>query len=124
VAILHQYAQVWRVIWTDGRPVPKVVDGRVVVDNQVREPRYYGYSVGRWVDDNTLLVDTVGTMGDDRAGMDSVRASGQQSTTRNEESHRVDHDCLELTVTIDDPNMYTKRWIAMNRFPMTLVEAY
>ena len=35
-----------------------------------------------------------------------------------ERFHRVDHDHLELTVTIDDPKMYTKPWVAMNKFPM------
>lgn len=56
VVILYQYAQTWRVSWTDGRPVPKVVDGGALVGNEVREPRYYGYSVGKWVDDSTLVV--------------------------------------------------------------------
>jgi len=60
---LYEYAETWRVIWTDGRPLPRVADGRVTVGNEIREPRYYGYSVGRWVNDNTLVVDTVGTMG-------------------------------------------------------------
>jgi hypothetical protein len=30
-----------------------------------------------------------------------------------ERFQQVDHDRLELTVTIDDPKMYTKPWIAM-----------
>ena len=35
-----------------------------------------------------------------------------------EQFHRVDHDHLELTVTLDDPKMYTKPWVAMKKFPM------
>jgi hypothetical protein len=30
----------------------------------------------------------------------------------------VDQDHLELTVSIDDPKMYTKPWVALNRFPL------
>ena len=34
-----------------------------------------------------------------------------------ERYHRVDQDTLELTVTIVDPKMYTKPWIALNKLP-------
>jgi hypothetical protein len=37
-----------------------------------------------------------------------------------ERFHRVDRDHLELTVTIDDPKMYSKPWVALDRFPMRL----
>ena len=37
-----------------------------------------------------------------------------------EQYHRVNRDRLGLTVTIDDPKMYTKRWVAMDKFPMKL----
>ena len=37
-----------------------------------------------------------------------------------ERFHRVDHGRLELTVTIDDPKMHTKPWVALNKFPMRL----
>src|SRR5713226_6147536 len=56
VAILYEYAETWRVVWTDGREVPKMVDGGVQVGKEVREQRFYGYSVGNWVDDTTLVV--------------------------------------------------------------------
>ena len=46
VTILYQYNKIWRVIWTDGRELPKDP-----------EPRWFGYSVGKWVDDYTLVVD-------------------------------------------------------------------
>jgi hypothetical protein len=41
-----------------------------------------------------------------------------------ERFHRVNRDRLELTVTIDDPKMYTKPWIAMNKFPMRLADPH
>jgi hypothetical protein len=34
--------------------------------------------------------------------------------------HRVNHDILELTLTIDDPKMYTTRWTALDKFRMRL----
>jgi hypothetical protein len=33
----------------------------------------------------------------------------------------VDHDHLELTVTIEDPKMYTKPWVALDKFPFKLL---
>jgi hypothetical protein len=37
-----------------------------------------------------------------------------------ERFHRVNHDILELTLTIIDPKMYTKPWNALNKFPLRL----
>jgi hypothetical protein len=114
VAILYEYAQTWRIIWTDGRDLPK----------EIPEPRYYGYSAGKWVDDTTLVVQTVGTMGDDRTWMDPAGRPVSDALHVEERFHRVDHDHLELTVTIDDPKMYTKPWVAMNKFPMKLQDPH
>ena len=124
VAMLYEYAETWRVIWTDGRQLPKLVDGGVMVDGQVREPRYFGYSVGKWVDDTTLVVDVVGTMGDDKTWMDTVGRPVSDALHVTETFHRVNHDRLELTVLIDDPKMYTKPWIAMNKFPLKLADPH
>jgi len=120
IAILYEYAETWRVIWTDGREVPKLVDGGVQIGGQIREPRYSGYSVGQWVDDTTLVVQTVGMMGDDRVWLDLAGRPASDAMQVEERFHRVDHDHLELTVKIDDPKMYTKPWIAMDKFPMKL----
>ena len=57
--IVYENDQVWRSIWTDGRDFPKIT-----------EPRWYGYSVGKWVDDTTLVVETVGM--DQRTWIDNV----------------------------------------------------
>jgi hypothetical protein len=127
VAILYEYAQTWRVIWTDGREIPKAVEGGVRLGqgwgpagNEIREPRFYGYSVGKWVDDTTLAVDTVGTMANDRTWMDSAGRPVSDALHVTEVFRRVSRDRLELTVTIDDPKMYTKAWIAMDKHPMKL----
>lgn len=110
VVILYQYAQTWRVIWTDGREVPK----------EIPEDRFYGYSAGKWVDDTTLVVQTVGMMPENRVWLDSTGRPISDALRVEERWHRVNHDRLELTVTIDDPKMYTRPWVSMDKFPMKL----
>ena len=124
VAILYEYGQVWRVIWTDGRDLPKLVDGGVLVGKEIREPRFYGYSVGKWVDDSTLVVQTVGMMPEDRVWLDGTGRPISDQLQVEERFHRVSHDRMELTVMINDPKMYTKPWIAMDRFPMQLEDPH
>jgi hypothetical protein len=124
VVMLYEYATTWRVIWTDGRPLPKLVDGGVMVGNEGREPRYYGYSVGKWADDTTLVVDTIGMMGEDRVWLDTAGRPLSDQVHVTETLHRVDHDRLQWSVTIDDPKMYTKPWVAMDKFPMRLEDPH
>ena len=124
VAILYQYGQAWRAIWTDGRQLPTLVEDGVLVGNEVREPRFYGYSVGKWVDDTTLVVQTVGMMPEDRVWLDLAGRPVSDQLRVEERFHRVNRDRMELTVTIDDPKMYTKPWVAMDHFPMRLEDPH
>jgi hypothetical protein len=124
VAILYEYAETWRVIWTDGRELPQMVDGGVRVGKEIREPRFYGYSVGKWADDTTLVVQTVGMMPEDRVWLDVTGRPISDALRVEEHFHRVDHNHLELTVTIDDPKMYTRPWVAMDKFPMKLQDPH
>lgn len=110
VAILYEFEKRWRVIWTDGRELPK----------EIPSPRYYGYSVGKWVDDTTLVVNTIGTVGDEKIWLDETGRPASDAMHVEERFQRVNHDRLELTVTIDDPKMYTRPWVAVNKFPMRL----
>jgi hypothetical protein len=109
VTLLYEYEKRWRTIWLD-RELPK----------EIPEPRWYGYSVGKWVDDTTLAVQTVGIVGEPRAWLDETGRPISDDARIEERFHRVDHDHLEWTVTIDDPKMYTKPWLAMDKFPMKL----
>jgi len=102
IAMLYNFDNRWRMIWTDGRPLPKVVDGGVEIDGEYREARWMGYSVGRWIDDYTLEVVTVGTMPADRVWLDN--------------------DTLEWSETIDDPKIYTRPWDTM-KMRMTLQDS-
>jgi hypothetical protein len=78
IAMLYNFDNRWRMIWTDGRPLPKVVDGGVEIDGEYREARWMGYSVGRWIDDYTLEVVTVGTMPEDRVWLDNTGPANQR----------------------------------------------
>jgi hypothetical protein len=103
VVVMYQYQQVWREIWMDGRELPKNVAS---AENGAPDPRYYGYSVGHWEGDNTLVVDTT--------GLDEGTWLNQTGYPHTVEAHvqeryvRTDHNNMELTVTVDDPKLYTK----------------
>ena len=110
VAILYEFEKRWRVIWTDGRELPK----------EIPAPRYYGYSVGKWIDDTTLVVNTIGTEGDEKVWLDETGRPASDAMHVEERFQRVNKNLLQLTVTVDDPKMYTKPWVALNKFPMRL----
>lgn len=107
VVILYEFDQIWRVIWTDGRELPKDP-----------EPRWFGYSVGKWLDDYTLVVQTSGI--DERSWIDNVGRPHSAELRVEERFHRADRDHLEWTVTIDDPKMYTAPWVALDKLPFYL----
>src|SRR6266851_3925769 len=107
VVVLYQFGKTWRVVWTDGRDLPKDP-----------EPRWFGYSVGRWEDDYTFVAQTAGT--DERTWVDRAGRPHSSDLRVEEKFHRVDHDTLELTVTIDDPKMYTKPWVALDKLRFKL----
>jgi hypothetical protein len=102
---LNQFGDSWRVIWTDGRSLPKPGEF---------SPRWNGYSVGKWIDDYTFEVDTTGMK--EAAWLDNAGRPHSDALRVKEVYHRPNSDILELTVTIDDPKMYTKPWVALDKF--------
>ena len=104
VLMLYSFNQTWRVILTDGRKLPDDPD-----------PRWFGYSVGRWEDDQTFVIDTVGM--DDRTWVDSGGRPHSTSMRVEERYRRASENVLEMTVTINDPLVYTKPWLSRNRMP-------
>lgn len=108
VLMLYMFEKRFRVIWTDGRELPKDPD-----------PRWYGYSVGRWEDDSTFVVQTNGM--DERTWLDNA-GNPHSAAMRVEERYvRVNRGTVELTVTIDDPMTYTKPWMGRNKLPLRLI---
>ena len=112
VLIFYQNDRTFRSIWTDGRGFPS---------EDISEPRWYGYSIGKWEDDTTFVVETTGV--DERTWIDNVGRPHSSDLRVEERFHRVNHDILELTLTIIDPKMYTKPWNALNKFPLRLQPA-
>jgi len=105
IIILLQYMDLWREAWIDGRSLPTKVGG---IDKDSLDPTYNGYSVGHWEDDYTLVVDTTGI--DDRTWITGAGYPHTVEAHVQERYHRADHNDLQLTVTIDDPKIYTKPW--------------
>jgi hypothetical protein len=107
VLLLYQFQQVWRTVWTDGRELPKDP-----------EARWYGYSVGKWEDDYTFAVQSNGM--DERTWLDNAGRPHSSDLRVEERFHRVDDDTMELTVIINDPQIYAKPWVAADKFPLHL----
>jgi hypothetical protein len=104
---MYQYQKTWREIWTDGRALPKNAGSD---EANAPDPRYYGYSVGHWQDDYTFVVDTVGI--DDRTWVDHVGHPHSSELKVQEKYTRMDHDNMQNVVSIDDPKIYTKPYVA------------
>ena len=104
VVVLHQYQKVWREVWMDGRELPKNIDTK-----GGPESRWYGYSVGHWEDDHTLVIDSTGS--DDRSWLDTAGHPHSTSAHIQEKYVRADHNHLSVIVTVDDPTLYTKPFV-------------
>jgi hypothetical protein len=93
-----EWAHAWREIWIDGRELPKDP-----------EPRWMGYSVGRW-SGNEFVVNSTGF--DERTWLDHFGNPISSEARFEERYRRVDRDTLELTMTLTDPKAYTKPWVS------------
>jgi hypothetical protein len=101
VVILYLFNKKWRTIWTDGRELPKNID----------EPRWWGYSVGKWMDDYTFVVQSTGF--DERTWLDNAGRPHSDEMRVEERYQRLDQNHLMMTITINDPKFYTKPWTAL-----------
>jgi hypothetical protein len=88
----------YRVIYTDGRPVP---------DDVPEGPFWYGYSVGHW-DGDTLVVTTLGL--DGRAWMDEWGTPISDDARIEERWKRIAPNKLQLTIAVTDPEIYSRPW--------------
>lgn len=98
VVQIFEWGKHWRTIWTDGRDVPDVL---------VAGPYWYGYSVGEWQGD-TLVVQTVGL--DGRAWLDEWGTPFTDFAQIEERWSLADDDTVELTITVNDPELYARPW--------------
>lgn len=94
IAILYEGDTVFRQIFTDGRKLPEVTI-----------PSWLGYSVGRW-EGNTLVVDTIGFH--DKSWLDRIGHTHSDALHIVEKFRRRDVGRLEIEITLDDPNTFTR----------------
>ena len=99
IVVMYEVDNTHRQIYTDGRPLP--------VDPQ---PAWGGYSVGRW-DGDTLVVDAAGF--NEGTWLDSGGHPHSDALRVHERFHRRDFGHMDLSVTVDDPKMYTKPFTIM-----------
>ena len=94
IVMLYEVETTFRQIFIDGRKLPADMS-----------PTWQGYSVGRW-DDDTLVIDSAGF--NDRSWLDA-RGTPRSTDMRIEERfHRRDYGHMDLTITITDPQIFTK----------------
>jgi len=92
--MLYERDTTFRQVYTDGRKLPN--------DPQ---PSWLGYSVGKW-DGDTLVVDTVGF--NDRGWLDARGHTHSEALHLTERFHRLDFGQMEVQLTIDDAQTYTR----------------
>ena len=117
--VLLKFMNIWREIWTDGRALPTNF-GR---GSDAHDPTYNGYSVGRWEDDYTFVVETTGMAPETWATESGYPHSVDARVT--ERFQRKSKNDLTLTMTMDDSKLYTRpvslgavhfRWIPSQTF--------
>jgi hypothetical protein len=101
IVILYTFNKKWRAIRTDLPDVPY----------EVEEPLWFGYSVGKWVDDTTFVAHAFGF--DERTWLDAAGRPHSDALRVEERYQRTDREHMLVTIVIDDPKMYTKPWTAL-----------
>lgn len=93
--VLYEAGSLHRQIYADGRSLPK----------EVNFPSFLGYSVGRW-DGDVFVVDTAGF--NDKTGLDIIGHPHSDQLRVTERFRRTDFGHLDVEITLNDPEMYTK----------------
>jgi hypothetical protein len=104
VYILYEYTKVWRAVYMD-RDHPKDPD-----------TSWMGDSIGKYEGD-TFVIDTIGF--NDKTWLDQTGHPHSDALHLIERIRRLDHDKLEIGVTIDDPKAYTKTFSAAKVYKLT-----
>jgi hypothetical protein len=99
---LFQWERTLREIWLDGRPLPSGENLENI------GPNWYGHSVAQW-EGNTLVVRTTGV--DPRAWLDEYAHPKSWDAVYEERYTRINRDQIEGQLTIDDPKMFTQKWV-------------
>jgi hypothetical protein len=84
------------------------------------DPAYMGHSVGHW-EGATLVVDTIALVKD--TPLDWLGTPHSEDLHLIERYRRTGKDTLELTLTIDDPRTFTRRWETRQYFKAAPADA-
>lgn len=97
-----EISHTWRTIWTDGRKLPEPPP----------EPRWLGWSVGRWEGD-TFIVESTGY--DERSWLGESQPDGGWTHSDEmkvvERWRRPNYATIETQITVIDPKAYTQPWV-------------
>ncbi len=99
MVMLYEYDHIVRRIYIDGRDHP---EDPVAL--------WQGHSIGQWRDDNTFVIDTVAI--DERTWMDRAGFQHSDEFHVTEVFHRVDRRTLQIDITMEDPKVLAKPWVA------------
>lgn len=109
-----EWGHTWRTIWTDGRKVP----------DDPPQPRFMGWAVGHWEEDNTWVVESYGF--DERSWISEAANAVAEPGAKGWGTHawphsdqmriierwkRTSYGTLEAQLTVIDPKIYTKPWV-------------
>jgi hypothetical protein len=92
-------AHVWREIHMDGRPLP---------ERESVNPTYFGYSVGHYEGNDTLVVETTGF--NEKTWLNFNGAMHTDELMTIERFTRPDRNTLHYETTIIDPGAYSEPW--------------
>jgi hypothetical protein len=96
VIFLYESRTIYRQVFLDGRSFPKDPT-----------PTWMGYSIGHWEKD-TLVVETMFQNGKTWLDMRGLPATDALRVTERFSRPKIGH--MDIEVTIDDPQAYTKPW--------------
>ena len=96
IVLVYESHTLWRQIFLDGRELAEDAP-----------PTWLGYSTGKW-DGDTLVVDTRGFNG--KSWLDQSGKPTTEALRVVERFRRKDFGHMEIQITIDDPQAYTKPW--------------
>lgn len=105
LAILYEAEDKYRQVYMDGRALPKEFD----------QPAWLGYSVGKWERD-TLVIETAGF--NDKSPLDIMGHPHSGAMRVTERYRRRDFGHMDVEMTFDDPELYTKPFTVKTVFEL------
>jgi len=105
VYILFEYGPNWIPVWLNRK------------HSDDPDPTWYGESIGRYENGDTLVVDTIGF--NDKTWLDMVGRPHTEKLHLIQRYKHVDKNHLQLDITFDDPGAYTKSWTGQKVFALS-----